>query len=173
MPGVGLLTSCNRMRELSDKPFCFFRAFQLVFLLAALVLLTACEIDMTVAVDGQNPPTFKLSGSGNLHFFLVSEVAPQNLRRPPIERNSDKDTVLWEIRPNNLSFEDKRIRKLPPITYGKVPQGFTQKIPVRGEPPPLVEGRMYSAGGPAANANGGFVLFTIRDGKAVVLDEDW
>ena len=81
--------------------------------------------------------------------------------------------MLWEVWPNNLSFEDQRIWKLPPITYGRLPQGFIQKIPASGKPPLLVEGKMYSAGGPAANANGGFVLFAIRDGKAVVVEEDW
>ena len=81
--------------------------------------------------------------------------------------------MLWEVWPNNLSFEEQRIWKLAPITYGRIPQGFIQKIPASGEPPLLVEGKMYSAGGPAANANGGFVLFTIRDGTAVVVEKDW
>jgi hypothetical protein len=170
---VGLLTVCNLMKKLTYQNFIGIRAIRTVLLIAGLGLMAACEIDMSVAVDGKNPPTFKLSGSGNLHFFIISEVAPENLKRLPIERNSDKDTVLWEIWPNNLSFEQTRIWKLPAITYGKIPQGFIQKIPVNGEPPSLVEGKMYSAGGPAANANGGFVLFTIRNGETVVIDERW
>lgn len=161
------------MREQTGQQLRCRPAIRTLILIASLGLILACEVDMSVAVDGKNPPTFKLSGSGNLHFFFVSEVAPENLKRLPIERNSDRDTALWEIWPNNLSFEDKRIWKLPAITYGTIPQGFIQKIPISGEPSYLVEGKMYSAGGPAANANGGFVLFTIRNGETMVIDERW
>src|SRR5207253_2234729 len=47
-------------------------------ILVFVVFLLACEVDMTVAVDGKNPPTFKLSGSGNLISFLVMDVPPEN-----------------------------------------------------------------------------------------------
>lgn len=146
---------------------------KVVCLATALCLVVACEVDMTVKVNGENPPTFDLSGSGNLNFFYVAEVAPENLKRVPAARNSGWDTMLWEIRPHDLAYADTKIWKLPPITYGKLPQGFVQKIPADGEPAPLVEGKMYVAGGPASNANGGATLFTIRDGKAVTVEERW
>ena len=122
---------------------------------------------MTVAIDGKNPPTFYLSGSGNLDFFIVSEVAPKNQKQASAQRDSDKDIVLWEIWPSNISYEDRRIWKLPEIKYGEVPAGFVQKFPANSEPPSLVEGKVYAAGGPASNANGGSVWFTIRNGKSV------
>ena len=44
--------------------------------LVALVLsstLVACERDLSIQVDNQNPPTFRLTGSGRLVFFVVFE----------------------------------------------------------------------------------------------------
>jgi hypothetical protein len=141
-----------------------------MLLAATLCCGDACERDMTVTVVGKNPPTFNLSGNGNLHFFTVSEIATENTKSLPAQRKSELDVILWQIWPHDLSFEDTRIWRLPAITYGTVPSGFIQKVPAVGTPSPLIEGKMYEAGGPAANANGGFVLFTIRNGEAVVLD---
>lgn len=109
---------------------------------------------MTLTMDSANPPTFKLSGSGRLIFFAVSDV-PQG--RP----SKIDNPKLWEIRGENL------ISELPAITYGIVPAGFRQVTPSAGVPPPLVEGKVYKAGGPAFNANGGSIRFTIKDGRAV------
>jgi hypothetical protein len=105
-----------------------------------------------------NPPTFELSGSGRLFFLSVFEV-PQG--RP----SSIHVPKMWEIRPTdeNLGLE--------PITYylGIVPPSFRQTIPSSGAPPPLIEGKIYDAGGPALEANGGSIRFTIKDGRAVEL----
>jgi hypothetical protein len=123
-----------------------------------LATLSACERDMTISVRNEsNVPSFKLSGSGRLVFFTVFEV-PRD--RPP----SINDPKLWEIRPNG----ENRISALPEITYGVVPPGFHQTIPTTGSPPPLVEGRLYQAGGPAAEANGGSIRFTFSEGKVLV-----
>lgn len=143
----------------------------MILLLGAVLFWTGCyEEDMKVFVNQHVPPTFTLSGSGNLAFFSVSEVAPENQVRVPFERNGDKDIILWQIWPNRLSPGEKVIRRLPPITYGSVPAGFEQKIPQDGVPPNLVEGKIYEAGGPASNANGGFVWFTIKGGKVLKVD---
>ena len=141
-----------------------------LLLLAAFVFSSCYEEDMTVSIDERNPPTFKLSGSGNLAFFGVWEVAPENQHRRPSGRDGDKDTILWQIWPNKLSPDEKVIRRLPAITYGSVPAGFVQKIPLNGAPPVLVEGKVYQAGGPASNANGGLVWFTIKSGKVLKVD---
>jgi len=106
---------------------------------------------MRIKIDGSNPPTFTLSGSGNLVFVHDN--------KPPLlgARN------LWEIRP----VGDNKISDLPSIRYGVVPNGFIQVTPISGGPPPLIEGKVYDFGGPADNANGGSIWFTIRDGKSV------
>ena len=123
--------------------------------------LVACERDMTIAVVNQsNPPSFKLSGSGRLVFFSVFEVP----RDRPL---SIDDPTMWEIRP----VDENLISKLPNITYGVVPPGFQQTIPKTGTPPLLVEGTLYEAGGPAFDANGGSIRFTIKDGKIVIVSD--
>jgi hypothetical protein len=142
----------------------------LPFLLPALLTL-ACERDTKVSIDGKVPPTFHMIGSGQIVFFVVTEIAPDNQKLAPAQRDSRKDTVLWKIAPDNLSSNDKNITQLPDIIYGLVPKGFLQKTPETGVPPSLVEGRVYQAGGPAVDAHGGFVWFTIRDGKSVQVEE--
>ncbi|HLA12818.1 MAG TPA: hypothetical protein VJ023_19685 [Pyrinomonadaceae bacterium] len=143
----------------------------IVLLVAAAFVSTACyEEDMTVSIDQRIPPTFTLSGSGNLAFFGVWEVARENQNRLPSERDGDKDTILWQIWPSGLSPDEKVVRRLPPISYGSVPAGFVQKVPRDGAPPDLVENKIYEAGGPASNANGGFVWFTIKGGKVLKVD---
>ena len=123
--------------------------------------LVACERNMTIAVVNQsNPPSFTLSGSGRLVFFSVFEVP----RDRPL---SIDDPKMWEIRP----VDENLISKLPHITYGVVPPGFQQTIPKTGTPPLLVEGTLYEAGGPAFDANGGAIRFTIKDGKIVIVSD--
>jgi hypothetical protein len=135
--------------------------YRTVALAVTLVLfgaLVACERDMTIAVTrDSNPPTFRLSGSGRLFFFTVYEASRD---RP----SSIDDAVLWKIQPTQKDL----ISKLPEITYGVVPPGFAQTEPKTGTPPPLVEGKLYEAGGPALEANGGGIRFTIKDGKVIV-----
>jgi hypothetical protein len=102
---------------------------------------------------------------------MVTEVDPEKPTLSPAQRDSSKDIVLWEILPSNITYEERKMWNLPPITYGKVSKEFVQKIPANGEPPPLIEGKTYEAGGPASNANGGSMFFTIRNGKAVTITE--
>jgi hypothetical protein len=74
-----------------------------------------------------------------------------------------KDRVIWEISPKGSA----NVYNSPPITYGKIPAGFKQSIPEKGEPPPLLEGRRYQAGGPSSGANMEVFYFHIRNGQAV------
>jgi hypothetical protein len=118
----------------------------------------ACERSTTVAIyESKNPPTFSLSGNGYLNFFWVSEVDAQTMKR--------SDRTLWEVWPTHI--QSTAIPDLPHITYGRVPAGFTQKVPARGAPAPLLEGKIYEAGGPSSGAAMNVFRFTIKDGKAV------
>src|SRR5258705_8932927 len=84
-----------------------------VWLLSLIVLSASChEADMTVAVDERNPPTFNFSGSGKLIQFLVTEVPSWN-QTQTVQRRSDVNTVLWQIRPTG----ENKIWSLPKITY--------------------------------------------------------
>jgi hypothetical protein len=130
----------------------------LVLSFLIIVVSTGCERDLSIKIDGKNPPTFSLSGSGNLVFLSVGEV-PDN--KQPLLGAPD----LWRIRPTDVD----RISELPSITYGIVPKGFIQVTPVSGAPAPLIEGKTYDVGGPAYGANGGSIWFTIQDGKSVLV----
>ncbi|MCM3874577.1 MAG: hypothetical protein ND895_28115 [Pyrinomonadaceae bacterium] len=159
-----------QMNRADNRPHSLFRLLRRFWiLLTFLSLFAACEVDMTVAVDTKTPPTFSLSGSGDLLFFTVKELAPENQRLYPAQRDSNRDSVLWQIWPNNVP--STRVWRLPSITYGIPPAGFIQKIPEHGQPPPLVDGKVYEAGGPNSNANGGFVWFTIRNGEVIRVAE--
>jgi hypothetical protein len=122
--------------------------------------MASCEIDSRVSVDGKNPPSFRVSGSGGINFLRVVDVT--DCDKPLL----DCPTV-WEIDPveGQVSIAD-----LPLVTYGQVPKGFHQTIPANDTPAPaLVEGKTYTVYTPTYNANGGGVRFIIRAGKSVEL----
>src|ERR1041385_6848428 len=101
---------------------------KLVIATLATVGLLACEVDMSISIDGKNPPSFSLTGSGKLISFGVTEVLPSN-QKQTIQRRSDTNVPLWSIVPVTA---DSSIRRLSAITYGKVPAGFAQQFPADG-----------------------------------------
>ena len=127
-----------------------------LLLLVTLCCGDACERDTKISVEGGNPPTFRLSGNGNLAFLAVSDDAPNKL-----EKRSGE--ILWKIIPQSGKSE---IGRLPPITYGQVPSDFNQEIPEVGAPPPLIAERAYEVAAPTSNAHGDWIFFIIRDGAA-------
>jgi hypothetical protein len=137
---------------------------QKILLLNSIIFLSivsfiGCEINTRVTVDGNNPPTFKLSGTGGIYFLRVVELSSQ-------EQSVSDGTILWEIKPDP-ELHGTAASQLPPITYGKVPSGFTQTKPGNGPPPSLVEGKLYDAWAPTYNANGGGIMFIIKDKRSV------
>lgn len=137
----------------------------LVALFYSCVLISCTYEESTkVHIGGTVPPTFRLDGSGHQIDFTVRELSPDNYV-PPADQKPDKDIDLWKIVPEagtpDIAWD------WPEITYGKVPPGFRQELPKQGAPPALVEGKTYEAGGAAYGANGGFVLFVIRNAKSV------
>lgn len=133
-------------------------------LIALTFLHVGCEVDMSIELDGSSPPSFSLTGTGNLIFFNVMEVPRENLEKS-IQRSSDENTLLWKIRP--LPGAKDKIRSLPRITYGVVPSGFEQIFPADGSPPTrLTEGKTYEAVGTAYNSNGGLIWFRVDSQKS-------
>jgi hypothetical protein len=132
--------------------------FSLVVGAAICVLFfTQCEVRTGVAISDENPPVFRLSGSGSLVFFAVFEEINNNDRNP---------RTLWKIKSKRPIW----ISQVPPITYGQVPEGFVQMVPETGDQPePLVEGHTYAAGGPASEAPGGYSVFAMRGGRPAFL----
>ena len=142
--------------------------FGLTLLLVVVLGCAHCERDTRIYfVDDRNPPVFSLDGNGYLNFFWVSEVGAPEPIPEDLRVSNGKDRLIWVIWPSNVS--DTSIGKLPKIAYGKIPDGFIQRIPGQAEPPALIEGKIYEAGGPSSNANMEIFRFTIRNGKAVRL----
>src|SRR5882762_6424695 len=110
--------------------------------LASTLFLVGClfERDTVVSIDGNNPPTFRLKGSGYQDFIAVHELSSKEIVPLP-ERPVIDTPTLWEIWPPDGLTADQ----WPPAKYGQVPSGFKQKIPEHGKPPSLEEGKMYEA----------------------------
>jgi hypothetical protein len=122
----------------------------------------SCEVATRVQIqDDPGDPIFKLSGSGYLGQFTVFGPSP-NLHR--YERGSPE---VWQLNPTDQN--SVKISKLTPITYGKVPLGFSQTVPSDGPPPALLEGRIYLATGYTDSAQTGWVEFRITSGRAVTV----
>ena len=132
----------------------------LVFVLVS--LFSSCGEGLVISMDEKLPPTFKYKGNRfaecckNLNFFVVGEVLPGN---PEPENN-----YVWWIWPKDAAHGESY--NLPTFTYGKVPDGWRQTIPENGEPPPLVEGKTYEAGGNFHSGQAAHLRFTVRDGRA-------
>lgn len=131
--------------------------FAIVIFIVFLSFSLACEVDTKVSVDGKNPPTFSFQGTGYLTFFTVEQIAVENQNVPDVEQDRTKNRTIWSIWPSQPL--DTPMKNTAPITYGKVPAAFYQKIPQEGQPETLAEGKVYEAGGPAASADGGYERF--------------
>lgn len=129
---------------------------RLLLLLVASCFLSACETDTRVSIsEPKNPPTFKLSGSGRLSELIVvgpfASVEDLESYKPDVH-------AIWKISP--LRYDELSVQRVPPITYGVVPQGFTQGTPASGSPPPLEEGKFYRVTAPSTSA--GFRAFCFK-----------
>lgn len=132
-------------------------AFKLLLSMLLLMLLVGCEPHVAIRFDEKAPPRFKFTGSGTLPFLVVVDLGDE-------KSTEVTDTVLWKITPNSAKAGTV---PLGPITYGIVPEGWTQTEPAVGSPPALVEGRVYHAGGPEIEMPEGVVKFRIAGGRVL------
>jgi hypothetical protein len=131
---------------------------------AMLVLTPSClgERDTLITVEGGNPPSFIMTGSGKLTTLRVT--GPRKLR----EGVAEEPYVIWEIEFKGDGYA-RNVERLSPIVYGDVPEGYIQVIPHPSHPaPPISEGELYGVNAITMNANGGRVGFAIHKGEAVV-----
>ena len=144
------------MRYIKRKSRTYFKRAACITML--FVMMIACEIDTTVQLDGNNPPTFKVSGSGGINFLRVVDLTDCN-------KSFLDCPVVWQIDPSGGQI---RIADLPSIRYGEVPAGFRQSVPADGaSPPALIEGKTYDVFTPTYNANGGGLRFVIKGGSSI------
>src|SRR5207253_3772582 len=95
-----------------------------------------CQSHPHVSIDGKNPPTFKLSGPGNIYYFSINEVGSGD-QLASLRRDSPESAPIWKIIPDPNTSD--RIADLPSIQYGVIPKGFKQDVPPNGPPPALKE----------------------------------
>ena len=132
-------------------------------LMLLLFSISACERRTEVRLQGGNPPTFILSGSGVLGGLRIYGPEPERFRSPRA-----KDNVVWEI--NAADLRGEFVEKLHEITYGVVPKGYKQLAPEQGNAPPLIPGKHYRYDFVTGEAPGAIGYFEIRDGVAVTVE---
>ena len=131
--------------------------------LMLLFLFYACAVEVNTKVrliDDNNPPTFKLVGTGVRPYFTVK--GPYTLN----DKN-EKVQPLWAITTDDSSAHDW-ISNLPLITYGKLPAHFKQIYPKNGDVPKLEEGMFYNVYVQVLSAEGGGTCIGIQHGKSIL-----
>lgn len=142
----------------------------LLFMFGAGFSLIACDgqgpdTEIDVAIDNKVPPTFSFSGPWWAIDFEVIELSKED---PSPENNYSTDQkTIWTI---SLP-KGQRVKTWPKITYGAVPNGFSQTLPAEGKPPDLLEGKTYAARAIDTSRAGGAIYFAIRNGKIVSAPE--
>jgi hypothetical protein len=132
-------------------------------LFVLLLLLQSCNEQPTkVGLTGGNPPTFSLSGSGQLDRLYIEEADAQ-------EQPNPTPGILWEIVPQHRGqsgLEGISVDRIGKVTYGTVPEEYRQSVPSDNKPPPvLVEGRYYYFHVSTVNAPHAWGYFVIKGGK--------
>jgi hypothetical protein len=134
------------------------------FFMLSLVLLSAfetCERATKVTITPDNPPTFLLSGSGELGDLRIYGPKQRDV-------SSDLSFVVWEIQPIDGFNNGKLLEEIGSIKYGVVPEGYKQIYPEnRATPLALVPGEKYSYWFQTINAPHARAYFEIRANKAV------
>ena len=139
---------------------------KLLFLIAiiSLVLPGNCERATKVKLKDGNPPTFVLSGSGELAVLVIYGPKQRDFSV------GDRAFAVWEIQSAGGYSNARLVEDLGSIKYGVVPKGYEQVYPEKGmSPPGLVVGEKYEYWFQTSNAPHARAYFEIRDNKAVEL----
>ena len=129
-------------------------------LIPLLFFCSTCERRTEVKLEGGNPPTFVLSGSGNLVELSVGRDLEDKTLTP-----SKRSPVIWKITPT--SRDGERLENVGRIVYGVVPKGYKQTIPAEGPPPGLTAGNYYYYYLETINAPHADGDFEMKDGSPV------
>jgi len=137
----------------------------LVLVLAGIVLGTiACEhiADFRVDIAESTPTSFLFGGRSAIADFEIWDVP----RTTPLSKTNPFDAkgeTIWKISP----AAELVGRAWPNVTYGVVPNGFSQSIPLSGLPPPLSESKLYLARISDGRDSNSAIFFEIRNGRTV------
>jgi len=118
-----------------------------VFLMMGICLYLMGERSTAVSVNAG--PSFAFKGSGQLAIFTVYAPKPGNRIAFP---SNDDSSIVWRIAATKGYFEGTRVDRMR-LTYGKIPNGYTQSVPVEMQAPPaLPAGVVYSFFAETTNA---------------------
>jgi len=135
-------------------------ASDLLLLILTVVFLSACERKTIVKVTGGSPPTFVISGSGELGEGIITK---------PIEEQSkdilDEKNILWKTAA--IRMPGRAVEVVGSVTYGVTPQGYKQSVPEQGSPPTLQANKRYGYFFVTGDAPHGTGHFEIHNGQAV------
>ena len=144
------------------------RLFIAALVAACLLSFSSCESKTDAKLEGGNPPVFSIgSGTGRLWFFHVSEYRDDKSLKP-----SERSREVWSVQAGRDSSGNdlgKYTSEIGKITYGIVPEGYTQVYPATGIAPPLIEGRYYVYLFKTENGMPAVGEFEIRGGQAVTI----
>lgn len=141
---------------------------KLAFGLLLLAVITGCERRTVVTLEGGNPPTFILKGSGRLGEVII--YSPEQELIAESDPFDDR-YALWKLAPERDGEQAAaRVEELHSMTYGVVPRGYKQIKPASGPPPPLSPGKRYRYWFVTVNAPHAAGYFEIRAGKAVAVE---
>lgn len=130
-------------------------------LIPLLLFSSTCERRTEVKLEGGNPPSFVLFGTGNLVELSVGYDLQDKTVAP-----SKRSPVIWKI--TQTSRDGERLENLGRIVYGVVPKGYKQTVPTEGNPPPeLTTGKYYYYYLETINAPHVDGDFEIRNGKPI------
>ncbi|HKO95429.1 MAG TPA: hypothetical protein VJU86_00450 [Pyrinomonadaceae bacterium] len=106
------------------------------------LVLCACEFNPRAELKGGNPPNFEISwGTGNLVTISIHEY------RLNESTSSEQHIEIWRVEAARNSVGQilgRRPAEIGNVTYGLVPDGYRQTIPVSGHAPSLREATTYS-----------------------------
>jgi hypothetical protein len=119
------------LRLISEILNAFRTPTRLVITICLAMMLVGCERRLRIRLDGNNPPTFRFDGTGELSWVYIYQVTPDG-------KVPTKGSEFWIIVPK----ASMKTMAVPPITYGVIPNGFDQKVPSNGIPIALQEGKI-------------------------------
>lgn len=106
----------------------------------SLICCAGCGWERPTVVTVRQGPVFAFSGNGRLATFTVyAPHAGQHIADP----NPEVATIIWQIKATKGYFEGARVGAMQ-LSYGKVPDGYSQTVPQSTQPPAPTSGAVYS-----------------------------
>jgi hypothetical protein len=140
-----------------------------IAIVALVTIGVACrqETVLNIFLQDKTPPSFTFSANGLAANFEILEL-PRTKPLSKIDPYSFKGETIWKISaPGKIKAD-----KWPGVTYGDVPNGFSQTFPEHGPPRKLAEDKLYVAEIVEGKDSQSALFFVVRNGRPVnVTDE--